>query len=85
LRALIFTDASLDRSVADNLLLVPIAAETVWADLSTRPASERPALMHAYLGQLPADEVARLQTLSEIAARRDVLERLAQRARRPQQ
>jgi DNA-directed RNA polymerase specialized sigma24 family protein len=79
LRALIFTDASRGRSVADNLLLVPITAEAVWTQLRSRPAAERPALMRAYLGQLPAQEVARLLALSQVDARREVLERLARR------
>ena len=35
--------------------------------------------MRAYLGRLPAQEVARLLALSAAASRREVLERLARR------
>jgi DNA-directed RNA polymerase specialized sigma24 family protein len=56
-----------------------VTAKAVWAQLAARPATERPALMRTYLGQLPAHEVAHLLALSEGTARRDVLERLARR------
>jgi DNA-directed RNA polymerase specialized sigma24 family protein len=58
---------------------VALTAEAVWAQLATRPATERPALMRTHLGQLPARELAHLLALSEEAARREVLDRLAQR------
>jgi DNA-directed RNA polymerase specialized sigma24 family protein len=54
-----------------------ITAEAVWEQLRLRPATERPALMRGYVEQLAPCEVARLLGLSEAAARRDVLERLA--------
>ena len=54
-------------------------AESVWAQLAARPAAERPALLRAQLGRLPAQEVARLLALSEAAAREAVLARLAAR------
>ena len=57
----------------------PITGAEVWAQLRARPAAERQALMRAHLGQLPAQEVARLPALSAAAARREVLERLVRR------
>ena len=57
----------------------PITGAEVWAQLRARPAAERQALMRARLGQLPAQEVARLLALSAAAARREVLERLVRR------
>jgi hypothetical protein len=61
-----------------------VTAEAAWEQLTARGATERPALMRTYLGQLPAHEVAHLLALSEVAARREVLERLARRELRPQ-
>ena len=63
----------------------PITAAAVWDQLNARPAAERQALMRAQLGQLPAQEVARLLALSASAARREVLERLARREEGPQE
>ncbi|MGZ6697000.1 MAG: hypothetical protein ACXVFL_15335 [Solirubrobacteraceae bacterium] len=57
----------------------PITGAEVWAQLRGRPAAERQALLRAHLGQLPAQEVARLLALSEAATRLEVLERLARR------
>jgi hypothetical protein len=57
----------------------PITAAAVWDQLRARPATERQALMRAYMGRLPAHEVARLLALSAAASRREVLERLARR------
>ena len=54
-----------------------LTAEAVWAQLRSRPAAERPALMRGYLQQLAPREVARLLELSEAGARHDVLKRLA--------
>ena len=60
-----------------------MTAEAAWEQLTARAATERPALMRSYLAQLPPDEVAHLLALSAFAARREVLDRLAQRARPP--
>jgi hypothetical protein len=64
--------------------LVPVVRETrairgeaAWAQLSSRPAGERPALIRGYLQQLGPREVARLLELSEAGARHEVLKRLA--------
>jgi DNA-directed RNA polymerase specialized sigma24 family protein len=61
---------------------VAITAETVWEQLTSRPARERTAIVRGYLEQLAPIEVARLLELSEAAAKRDVLLRLARAAER---
>jgi hypothetical protein len=60
-----------------------ITAEAAWAQLGARPVSERPALMRTYLGAMAPHELTRLVALSEAAARREVLERLARRQSGP--
>ena len=77
-------DAAADRPRTSTQASVPVVratraltAEAVWAQLRSRPAAERPALMRGYLQQLAPREVARLLELSEAGARDDVLKRLA--------
>jgi hypothetical protein len=60
-----------------------ITAETVWAQLRSQAAVERPALIRGYLEQLAPREVQRLLELSEADAKRGVLERLARLNGRP--
>ena len=60
-----------------------ITAETVWAQLRSQAAVERPALIRGYLEQLAPREVLRLLELSEGDAKRGVLERLARLNGRP--
>ena len=57
----------------------PLTAEAVWAQISGLPAAERPALLRAQVAKLAPHERARLVALSEAAARREVLARLAGR------
>jgi hypothetical protein len=60
-----------------------ITAETVWAQLRSQAAVERPALIRGYLERLAPREVLRLLELSEGDAKRGVLERLARLNGRP--
>jgi hypothetical protein len=60
-----------------------ITAETVWAQLRSQAAAERPALIRGYLEQLAPREVLRLLEFSEGDAKRGVLERLARLTGRP--
>jgi hypothetical protein len=57
----------------------PITAAAVWVQVRARPAAERQAVIRAHLGQLAAQDVARLIAFSAAAARLEVLERLARR------
>ena len=61
----------------------PLTAEAVWAQISALPAGERPALLRAYVAKLAPHQRARLLALSEAAARREVLARLARRDAEP--
>jgi hypothetical protein len=60
-----------------------ITAETVWGQLTSHAAVERPALIRGYLEQLAPRDVLRLLELSEGDAKRGVLERLARLNDRP--
>ena len=61
----------------------PLTAVAVWAQISALPAGERPALLRFHVGRLAPNERARLMALSEAAARREVLARLARREAEP--